>query len=337
MGSTPSAATIVRMLEVAYDLRSLDLPFGASGDAGMQAVFERGVEILADRAADRIRRGLYRRFVTTVEDMFFDHEPAAARRGFTALFGQDTYLRCSYRSELPGLEDNLILMWTLHAASQAGLRNAKLHRKVEDGWRTLAGELAITEANAQAGLRRVYQRLALDERPLHGLCRLILEHAGPQQGSAEFRLLIPALYAAFAVKWARTVLRRAGEVGIEYDIQVGPGFRLVVEPVLVVSSGGSRGIVWPVYDGSSLTDAALSRIARRAAMCEARFAVVVSYHSPSRLPRARDALALGGVALDPDGDESAARSALLGHTGCAGGGTPVHRPVGRDSTDGTRE
>lgn len=331
MGSKPSAATIVDMLEVAYDLVSFDLPFGVAGDAGMQAVFECAVDILADRAADRIRRGLYRRYVTKVEDLFFDHEPEAARRGFSSLFGQDTYLRCSYRSELPGLEDNLILMWTLYAASRMQLRSPGLRQKVEHGWRTLAGTLAMTEANAMTGLRRVYDRLAVDERPLHGLCRLVLEHAGPQQGSAEFRLSMPALYAAYAVKWARVASRRVGSVAVDYDIQVRPGFRLAVDPVLVMgalSTGGSRGILWPVYEVSSLTDATLCRIARRAAACEARFAVVVSDRSPSQLPQARNGLVLRSLMLDPGGDLSAARDALLGQVGCAGGGTPVHRPIG---------
>jgi hypothetical protein len=237
MGLNPSAATIVEMLEASYDLRSFDLPLGACGDADIQAAFERAVGILADRAADRIHRGLYRRYVTTVEDLFFDHETEERRGGFARLFGQDTYLRCSYRSELPGLEDNLVLMWTLHAASRTALRDTDRRRKVEEGWRTLAGGLAMTEANAEIGIRRFYDRLAVDERPLHGLCRLVLEHARPPT----FRLFMPALFAAFVAKWAEAALGPAGTVRLDYEIRVAPGFRVDVEPIVAVAADSGVG------------------------------------------------------------------------------------------------
>jgi len=342
MGSKPSAATIVDMLEAAYDLRSFDLPLGGGGDVELQVVFERAVDILADRATDRIRRGLYRRHVTSVEDLFFDHEPEVAPRGFARYFGQDSYLRCSYRSELPGLEDNLILMWALHAASRTALRGTDRRRKVEEAWRTLAGGLAMTEANAETGIERFYDRLAVDERPLHGLCRLVLEHTGQHSGETTglpvFRLFMPALFAAFVAKWTSAALPSAGTVSLVYEIRIEPDFRVNVEPAVVITAagaGGSRMIVWPVYDGSALTEAALGRIVARAQAWQAPLAVLACRATPPVPPADRDGIALQTVVVEAGGDWSTACASLLRDIGCTEGGSPLHRPIGRRAIDGT--
>jgi hypothetical protein len=279
--------------------------------------------------------------VTSVEDLFFDREPEEAPRGFARYFGQDSYLRCSYRSELPGLEDNLFLMWVLHAASRTVLRDTGLRRKVEEAWRTLAGGLAMTEANAETGIGRFYDRLAVDERPLHGLCRLVLEHAGQHSdqktGLPVFRLVTPALFAAFVAKWARAALRQVGTVRLDYDIRVEPGFRMEVETIIVVTAagaGGTRMIVWPVYDGSALTEATLGRIVARAQASRAPLALLACHATPPALPLNRGGIALQTVVVEAGSDWSTASASLLRDIGCAQGGSPLHRPVGRRAIDG---
>ena len=204
------AARLLAMMDVAYGLQQFDL-LPKNADA-VAAVFEGAVEILAEVAANRIRRGLFRRHVEKPEDLQFIPDEPARGGWLAALFGQDPYLRCRYDGSLADFEDNEILLWSLFAASRAALRSPALAENARRDSRALAGSMPLSEANANAGVTRFYRRLGTHGRPIHGLCRLVLEHVGlrfADDGSelpltvdepALFRAYIPGLLAGLSRK-----------------------------------------------------------------------------------------------------------------------------------------
>ncbi|MCG8544990.1 MAG: hypothetical protein MJE12_12355 [Alphaproteobacteria bacterium] len=184
---TIPAARLIAMMDVAYGLRQFGrLPKAANADA-VAAVFEGAAENLAEVAADRIRRGLFRRHVEKPEDLRFIPDEPARGSWLDALFAQDPYLRCRYDGSIADFEDNEVLLWSLFAAVGAALRSPALADNAQQQSRMLAGSMPLNEVNANAGIARVYGRLSTHGRPLHGLCRLLLEHAGLRFGDDDGR------------------------------------------------------------------------------------------------------------------------------------------------------
>ena len=204
-------AAVLAMLDVAYGLERFRVSEDAGGTAAIGDLFQRAVGILADEAQERIQRGLYRRHVERVEDLCLGPSPTGRPGILARLFQQDSYLRCRYDEHTAILQDNQILLWALHAASKARLSGADVDRKIRRGCRALAGSLDLTRANANHGIDRFYGQLDAGQRPLQGLCRLILEHTGPAlpsggQEFVPFAINMPALFRAFIARWLKASL-----------------------------------------------------------------------------------------------------------------------------------
>ena len=175
-GAPPvSAKKQLERLDRAYGLRHFGLiPNDPDKDA-VADVFANALEILTRLAENRIQRGLYRRHVQNPEDLSF--KPPEQAGGWLARFvRQDTYVRCHYDCMQADFEDNGILLWTLHTAVETGIDDAVLATRVRRCCRTFAGDMPMTPENVQSGILLFYKDLPETSRPIHGLCRLILDH-----------------------------------------------------------------------------------------------------------------------------------------------------------------
>jgi len=174
---TADATTAERLerLDRTYGLRHFGLIPHDPGETTVAEVFNGALEILTRLAENRIERGLYRRHVRKPEDLSFSAPDRTG--GWLARFvRQDPYVRCHYDCMQADFDDNGILLWTLHTAADSGIDDARLAKRVQRCCRTLAGDMPLTPKHVRAGLSQFHNSLRESTRPIHRLCRLILDH-----------------------------------------------------------------------------------------------------------------------------------------------------------------
>ena len=199
-------SSIFGMLEVAYDLRSFELLEGETHIGSLEEFFERVVSILAKRVLDRVRRGLYQEYVEHVDDLVYIRGRVDTRGNLRNAVRKNPAVRCRFEDLTPELEDNEILLWALFVASRLRLRRPKIADQVRRAYRAMAGSIRLVEKSPQSCIARLYNRLNDDYRPMHGLSRLLLEHAGPHLAEGNrafipFCLDMPTLFESFVAKW----------------------------------------------------------------------------------------------------------------------------------------
>ena len=181
---------------------------GETNVSTIEDLFERVAFILARRVLDRARKGLYQAYLSERDDLTFVRGRIDLRESLKRSLHGSAYLHCEFQHLTHDLEDNQILLWTLHQTSRASLRRPEVVRAVRQAHRVLSGTVSLSEKGAEDCINRFYHRLNEDYHPLHGLCRLLLEHLGPDIEQGEhifmpFRLNMPQLFEAFVAEWLR--------------------------------------------------------------------------------------------------------------------------------------
>jgi 5-methylcytosine-specific restriction enzyme subunit McrC len=199
---------LFRMLEVAYNLRSFRLFDGEIQIETLEDVYERIVSILARRVLDRTRKGLYRGYIDEVDELpyvrghlDFVGTTLNAVRGIPRI-------PCRYQDHTADLEDNRILLWTLHQVRRQALRQENVRIELDRARRALVGTITLEQCSPGDCINRLYHRLNDDYAPMHGLCRFILEQAGPgielgDRAFIPFELNMPQLFQSFVAEWLR--------------------------------------------------------------------------------------------------------------------------------------
>ena len=199
-------SSIFGMLEVAYDLQSFELLKGETTIVSLEELFERVVSILARRVLDRVRRGLYQEYVEHVDDLIYVRGRIDMRGNLRNVTRKNPAVRCRFEDLTSELEDNEILLWTLFVASRFRLRRPEVVEQVRRAYRAMAGSIPLAEKSPQSCIERFYTRLNDDYQPMHGLSRLLLDHAGPHLAEGNrtfipFCLDMPTLFESFVAKW----------------------------------------------------------------------------------------------------------------------------------------
>ena len=199
-------SSIFGMLEVAYNLKSFRLLKGETTIGSLEELFERVVSILAKRVLDRVRRGLHQQYVEHVDDLVYVRGRVDTRGNLRNVVRKNPAVRCRFENLTPELEDNEILLWTLFVASRFCLRRPEIAEQVRRAYRAMAGAIPLVEKSPQSCIARLYTRLNDDYRLMHGLSRLLLEHAGPHLAEGNrafipFCLDMPTLFESFVAKW----------------------------------------------------------------------------------------------------------------------------------------
>lgn len=179
-----AAAANLEKLDRVYGLRHFGLIPDDPGADTVADAFEGAIGILTRLAENRIERGLYRRHVRNPEDLSFS--PPDRSGGWLARFiRQDPYVRCRYDCMQADFDDNGILLWTLHRAQAASIENAGLSARVRRCCRILSGDMPLTPENVQTGLSLYNNVLIEVRRPIHNLCRFVLDQIDEAGESAQ--------------------------------------------------------------------------------------------------------------------------------------------------------
>ena len=225
---------LFRMLEVAYNLHSFRLFGGEIQIESLEDIYERLVSILARRVLDRIRKGLYRGYVSEADELSYVRgriDPLGAilnsRRGIPRI-------PCQYEEQTSDLEDNRILLWTLHCVRRQALRREKVRVELDRARRALGGTITLERCSPSDCVNRLYHRLNDDYAPMHGLCRFILEQTGPGLHPSDhvfipFELNMPQLFELFVAEWLRANAPPGTVVRRKYQAQLDANFRMKIE------------------------------------------------------------------------------------------------------------
>ena len=192
------------MLDYAYRLRSIQFLQGLTDCESLEGFFERLVSIVASRASDRIRKGLHREYVSVS-----DRSPVV--RGRVDLESQlrrpwMVEVDCDFDEHTADLQENQILAWTLWRAMRTGLCGEPVLQSVRKVLRAMTSVVSLIPTASHDCVLQKYHRLNEDYRPIHALCRLILENVGPSHEIGQHQMLpfvvnMSQLFELFVAEW----------------------------------------------------------------------------------------------------------------------------------------
>ena len=191
------------MLDCAYRLRSFEILPGTTACDSMQELFEVLARVLAGRVIDRARKGLYKTYVGQHDDLPYVRGRLDTRS--VLLRPGRVRLPCRYDENTVDIEENQILASTLHVILLTGVCSERTHPLIAKAFRTLRGAVSLRRFRPDQCLIRLYNRLCVDYRPLHALCRFFLESTGPSHHSGPNRMVpfvldMPHLYELFVAE-----------------------------------------------------------------------------------------------------------------------------------------
>ena len=192
------------MLEYAYRLRSIQFLQGLIDCESLEGFFERLVRIVASLASERIRKGLHREYVS-----HRDRLPVV--RGRVDLESQlrrpwMVEVDCDFDEHTANLKENQILAWTLWRASRTGLCGEQVLQNVRKALRAILSVASLIPIRPNDCVLEMYHRLNEDYRPIHALCRLILDNLGPSHEIGQHQMLpfivnMSNLFELFVAEW----------------------------------------------------------------------------------------------------------------------------------------
>lgn len=208
------------MLRYAYQIDAF-LPKGIAPVDSIEDVFESLAAVLAQRVNDRCRKGLFRGYVLEEDQLpcvrgrfLFGPTLQHSLRGGVAT-------HCEFEEHTADLDENRILAWVLHQLGRFPIRREEVKGQVRAAYRSLASTVGLQPYPPSSCVGRFYDRLNVDYRPMHALCRFFLEQLGPTSriGSREsvpFQINMPLLFEVFVEKWLRTHLPKSVGLDSQY-------------------------------------------------------------------------------------------------------------------------
>jgi 5-methylcytosine-specific restriction enzyme subunit McrC len=240
---------------------------------------------------DRARKGLYQEYLTERDDLVFVRGRIDIRESLKRSLHGSAYLHCEFQHLTHDLEDNQILLWTLHQTSRASFRRPEVIRAVRQAYRVLSGTVRLSEKGAEDCINRFYHRLNEDYHPLHGLCRLLLEHLGPDIEQGEhvflpFRLNMPLLFEAFVAEWLKLHAPENWLVTVQHEAKLKANAELTFRIDLILAdkrSGGALAVLDTKYKSAELpTEADIQQVVAYAVEIGVKHAFLLFPHSQSR-------------------------------------------------------
>lgn len=199
-------ASVLALIERAYDLDSLRWHEGLDAATTIEGLFEVLVSLLCHRIGARIRQGLYRAYVDERDELQVARGRVAPRETIARALRGSVGLVCDFEELTDDLDDNRLLLWTLDRVRRVALGRADVRRALREQHRTLSAALTLTPFTPSACVDRFYHRLNADYRPIHALCRAVLDAcaaataAGPTE-AVPFTVDMPRLFERFVARW----------------------------------------------------------------------------------------------------------------------------------------
>jgi 5-methylcytosine-specific restriction enzyme subunit McrC len=230
------------MMEVAYGFQGKFLQ-GLTGLDAMDDLYSRLAGLLAAKALERSRKGLFRDYLGQRDDL-------AAVRGrldFTRLSSRPAMVRlpCRFEEHTADVRENRILAWTLallmgHFLSTG---NEELKPRLRKAFHAYCGRAELIPCTGRDCLSVIYNRLNDDYRPLHALCRFFLENCGPSLRQGERKMLpflvdMDLLFESFVAEWLKKNLPVGWRLSLQKDVNLSEDGWIQGRIDLVLYEGG---------------------------------------------------------------------------------------------------
>ncbi len=307
-----SIGRLFEMLAVAYDLSIFEPGNELFHVAGVDDLYERLAGELARRVLLRLRRGIYRSYVTQEEQSRYVRGRLDVRRQMAQPWRVDPH--CHFEEHTADLEENQLLLWALQQILRSGLcHEARALPSVRKAYHALLGVATPTPLPAHTCRNRLYNRLNLDYQPLHALAYFFLAHTGPTHETGDRRMLpflvdMAGLFELFVAVWLRNFLPSPFRVSAQENYHLGDESDSKFTIDLVIRNGNRAWVLDTKYKVPKKADTAdIQQIVAYAESMETNEGILIY---PRRLPGAAR-YQVGGttvriLAFDLDDDLNAA-------------------------------
>jgi 5-methylcytosine-specific restriction enzyme subunit McrC len=236
---------IFRMLEVAYasDIRHLS---GTVPIETLDELFDRLAARLTTLTLQRVRRGLAKEYHERADRLPYVRGRLDVNRLMRA--ADHALLDCEFDELTVDIHDNHVLVSTLHRVARSPAVQPRTRAGARRALYGIGAEVSHVPVRAASAVRRHYDRLRRDYRPMHVLCRLLLEHAGPTHriGAHEmtaFVIQIPRLFELFVANDLARRLPPELSLATQERLVLEADFRLHFEVDLVLTDRASGRIL----------------------------------------------------------------------------------------------
>lgn len=311
-------ANLLRMVEIAFDLRALQL-FGGTVDAATVVdLYERLAQLLAKRVLARCRRGLYRPYQAQRADLPYLRGRLQVNE--LTRHPMQQRLPCHYQEQRVDVVDNQILAWTLHTILGGDFCREQTRTTLRQALRALQPSITLQPFTARDCRHRAYSRLNEDYAPLHALCAFFLEASGPSHlpgatASVPFVVNMARLYEQFVAAWLQGNLPSAWSVQVQERHHLSSELYFAIDLVLYARASGQVRAVLDTKYKVAAQGPQTADIAQVVAYAAAKGASEAYLIYPQPLPTPLD-LEVGGVRVRSlsfglDGDLATAGQELL--------------------------
>ena len=153
-------------------------------------------------------------------------------------------MECQFEEHTHDIGHNQSLLWALNVSSRSGQCTERTLPTIRKAYRTLQGGISLLHTTPTECLGYLYNRLNDDYRPLHSLCRFIIELTGPDLGIGKnpmlpFLVEMPHLYELFVAEWLGSHLPREISLKTQYRSPIGEKRHFTIDMLLVDTESGA--------------------------------------------------------------------------------------------------
>jgi 5-methylcytosine-specific restriction enzyme subunit McrC len=234
--------TLLRMVEVAYDLQSFHLFAGWFYAESVPELYELLALLLAQRVLSRCRQGLHHAYRT--QEATLPYLRGQLQLAAVLQRPVQPALPCRFQEHTADVVDNQILLWTLQQIARSSFCGERSASTVRQAVRTLQWQVSAHPVTAWECRQRTYTRLNRDYAPLHGLCAFFLEHCGPSHRPGDFPAIpfvveMARLYERFVAAWLACHLDGQWRVQIQETHPISSDQRFAIDLVLYDTQSGA--------------------------------------------------------------------------------------------------
>jgi 5-methylcytosine-specific restriction enzyme subunit McrC len=238
---------IVRMLEYAYGLQSLQFFDELATCSSLQEFFSELASILARRVLDRARRGFHRAYIHQEENLPY----LRGRLDIGAIAARPwaTKFDCRFEDHLADIRENQLLAWSLMAILRSGYCNEEVLPFVRHAYHSVQSFTSVIPFDPQDCVGWNYNRLNVDYGPMHALCRFFLDHSSPshqvgEDSTTPFLVDMAALYERFVAEWLRIHLPPHLSLEIQENVETGSNGEVCFRIDLVIYDAQASQVRW---------------------------------------------------------------------------------------------